>query len=56
MIESTVHPVQGGVMTVSVRNTWYGVVLGYICVTKSARHLAYMSVSVIHVYGTSMDG
>jgi hypothetical protein len=56
MVESTVHPVQGWVMTVSARNTWYGVVLGYICVTKTPQPLASMSMSVIHVYGTSMDG
>ena len=56
MVHSIVHLVQPWVLDVLARNIWYGVVLGYTCVTKSARQLAYMSVSVIHVYGTSMDG
>ncbi len=55
-VESIVHLVQGWVLAVLARNMWYGVVLGYICVTKTHHQLAYMSVSVIHVYGTSMDG
>jgi hypothetical protein len=56
MVETTVHPVQGWVMTVLARNMWYGAVLGYICVTKSVHQLAYMSVSVINMYVPSMDG
>ena len=56
MVESIVYLVHGWVMTVIARNMWYGVVLGYIFVTKSARQLAYMFVIVIYMYGTSMDG
>jgi hypothetical protein len=56
MVDSIVHHVQGWVLAVLARNMWYGAVLGYIYVTKTPRQLACMSVSVIHVYGTSMDG
>ena len=56
MVESIVYLVQGWVTTDLARNMSYGVVLGYFCVTKSARQLAYMFVSVIYMYGTSMDG
>jgi hypothetical protein len=56
MVRSIVHLVQGWVLAVLARNIWYGVVQGYICVAKTPHQLACMSVSVIHIYGTSMDG
>jgi hypothetical protein len=56
MVESIVYLVQCWVMTDLARNMSYGVVLGYICVTKTPQQFACMSVGVRHVYGTSMDG
>ena len=55
MFPLIVYLVHGWVMTVSPRNKLYGVVLGYICVTKSPHQLACMFVRVIYMYGTSMD-
>jgi hypothetical protein len=55
MFHLIVYLVHGWVMTVLPRNKLYGVVLGYICVTKSPQQLACMFVRVIYMYGTSMD-
>jgi hypothetical protein len=55
MVESIVHPVQCWVMTDLARNMSYGVVLGYICATKTPHQFACMFASVIYMYGTSMD-
>jgi hypothetical protein len=55
-----VHHVQGwfgsGFRAQDNSKEWHAAVQGYICVAKTPHQRAYMSVSVIHVYGTSMDG